>query len=193
VPASGAACLVDLTCGPTQVCLGGRCTARGGSKCATTAQCAAGTVCLGGTCQAGPPCIDDVVCTSLLGAGATCVAKGQKWCANAPDVACTNRADCPVCPSANGTALACRRQCEERRLKLYDSGHVEMTELFLDPDERDVHENGPIASFFSDPSGPYGSTMRALACCIDDWWPGEARGLPLCGAGSCPAQLACNQ
>jgi hypothetical protein len=194
VLASGAACLVDLECGPNELCLGGRCAARGGQNCASSAQCGAGAVCLAGTCQAGPPCIDDATCTSLLGAGATCAAKGQKWCTNAPDVACTSRAECPACPAVNGESTACRRQCQERRLKLYDNGgDGDMTDLFLDPDERDVHANGPVAGLLSNESGAYGPTIRSLACCIDDWWPGEVKDSSLCGGATCPAALACNQ
>jgi hypothetical protein len=191
----GAACVADLTCGPNAFCLGGTCTASGGQACATNANCPAGAVCLGGKCQAGPPCIDVATCTSLLGAGATCVAKGATWCANAPDVACTTRADCPACPTINGKATACRRQCEPRVLKMYDNGgSADMTDLFLDPDEHDVHQNGPVAALLSDEGGPYGATIRTLGCCIDDWWDGEIKGGSLCGpGGTCPAELTCNK
>jgi hypothetical protein len=80
-------------------------------------------------------------------------------------------------------------------LKMYDNGgSADMTDLFLDPDERDVHTNGPVAALFSDENGPYGPTLRTLACCIDDWWDGELRGGSLCDGGrTCPAELTCNK
>ncbi len=194
VLAKGAACVDDLGCGANEFCLGGVCTAHGGQKCTSSATCGAGAVCLAGTCQAGPPCIDDAACAALLGAGATCVAQGQSWCANAPDVACSDRSECPACPTANGLPTACRRLCEERHFKMYDNGaDGDMTDLFLDPDEIDVHENGPYASLFSAESGPYGSTIRTFACCIDAWWPGDVKDPTLCGGGTCPAALTCNQ
>ena len=188
-------CILDLECGVNGFCLGGRCAARGGQPCASKAACPAGAACFAGACQAGPPCIDDSACTGLLGPGATCVAKDTKWCANAPDVACTTGAQCPACPTINGHAIACRRQCEWRMLKMYDNGgNADMTDLFLDPDERDVHQAGPFAALLSDESGPYGATLQQLACCIDGWWPGDSKAASLCGAGaSCPAALTCNQ
>ena len=79
---------------------------------------------------------------------------------------------------------------------MYDNGgDADMTDLFLDPDEKDVHGSGPVASLLSDESGPYGATLRTLSCCIDDWWDGELRGGgTLCGpTDSCPAALTCNQ
>jgi len=119
----------------------------------------------------------------------------MKWCANAPDVACTTRADCPACPSAGGQPIPCRRQCQPRMLKMYDNGgNADMTDLFLDPDERDVHGGGSISALFSDEGGAYGATLRQLACCIDAWWAGEGHSGTLCGpADSCPAALTCNQ
>ncbi|MGH7895833.1 MAG: sulfatase family protein [Candidatus Binatia bacterium] len=186
------ACVTDAECASAQFCLEGRCTTRGGQGCGA---CPAGTVCLGGSCQAGPPCIDDATCSSLLAAPATCVAKDVRWCANAPDVACTGVNDCPDCPSINGRTIPCRRLCEPRMLKMYDhGGSADMTDLFLDPDERDVHTNGPVAALLSDESGPYGPSLRTLACCIDAWWDGELRGGSLCDAGrTCPAELTCNE
>ena len=77
---------------------------------------------------------------------------------------------------------------------MYDNGAgADMTDLFLDPDEHAVHEGGPFASLMSDENGPYGDTLRAMACCLDDWWPGEGHQLSMCGGGSCPAALTCNQ
>jgi arylsulfatase A-like enzyme len=182
-------CATDIQCGAGQFCLAGRCAAKSGQACATNATCPAGTVCLGNRCQ-GAPCVDDAPCKSLLGANGACVAKTTKWCANAPDVACTTSDQCPACP----TAGPCRRLCEPRRLKMYETGgNADMTDLFLDPDEQHVHENGPVAALLSDEGGPYGSTLRELACCIDDWWEGNLRIASICGGGTCPAELTCNQ
>jgi hypothetical protein len=190
VLAAAQSCALDLECGQGAFCLGGHCTSHGGASCGS---CPADTACIGGTCQAGAPCIDDDTCTALLKAPATCVAKDRTWCANAPDVACTTANDCPECPSSNGHDLPCRRLCQPRALKLYDEvSHGDMTDLFLDPDEQDVHENGPFAATFSSSSGPYGPTIRRMVCCIDDWWSGDFRGSSLC-QGGCPADLTCNQ
>ncbi len=188
----GAACTADTECGASEFCLGGFCAARGGPACGA---CPSGTVCLGGKCQAGPPCVDDATCATLLKAPAACVAKEATWCANAPDVACTAAPDCPECPTVNGHATACRRLCEPRMLKMYDTfGGADMTDLFLDPDEKDVHANGPVAALLSDESGPYGATLRRMACCLDDWWDAGLRGGSLCGPGdSCPVDLTCNE
>ena len=187
-------CASDLDCGLGEFCLGGRCATKSGQACATTATCPTGSACLGGRCVAGAPCIDDDVCQRLLGAGGTCVAKSEKWCTNAPDVACTSADTCPACPLANGHSVACRRKCEPRRLKMYDNGgNADMTDLFLDPDERDVPGAG-IASVLSNELGPYGGTIRQLACCLDGWWAGESGAVSLCGpSDSCPAALTCNQ
>ena len=195
VLSSAPACVADLTCGPNASCLGGRCTPRGGTACVTSTACAAGTTCLDGRCQSGLPCIDDTSCQRLLGAAGTCVAKEAKWCTNAPQVSCSTREECPSCPVVNGQEVACRRQCEPRRLKMYDNGgNADMTDLFLDPDERSVHGGGPVASIFSNESGAYGATIRQLACCLDDWWLGEGHSGTLCGAAdSCPDALTCNQ
>jgi len=192
---NAASCTLDVECGLGGFCLGGRCAPHGGQTCATTASCPAGAVCFAGACQAGPPCIDDTACTGLLGAGATCVAQSQKWCMNAPDVACSTVGECPACPTINGRSIACRRECEPRRLKMYDNGgNADMTDLFLDPDETDVHAAGPFAALLSDESGPYGATLRQLVCCIDGWWGGDAKASSLCGPGdSCPAAFTCNQ
>ena len=190
----GLPCLNDLTCGPNAFCLGDRCAAKGGQSCATSLGCPAGAVCLGGICQAGMPCIDDALCKTLLDPDAACVAKDTKWCTNAPDVACTTRAECPACPSINGHAIACRRQCEPRMLKMYDNvGDADMTDLFLDPDEHDVHRGGPIAGFLSDENGAYGDTIRQLVCCLDGWWSGDGRTSALCAGATCPAALTCNK
>ena len=79
--------------------------------------------------------------------------------------------------------------------KMYDNGgNADMTDLFLDPDERDVHAAGPFAAALSEESGPYGATIRQLACCLDGWWGGDSKASSLCGPGnSCPAALTCNQ
>ncbi len=195
VTGGGTACATDLECGAGAFCLGGQCAAKGGTSCSADAQCPAGTACLGGTCRAGPPCIDDGPCKALFGPAATCVAKDRKWCANAPDVACTADGDCPACPTINGKATACRRLCQARMLKMYDNGgSADMTDLFLDPDEVDVHAGGPVAARLSDESGPYGATLRAMSCCIQDWWDGELKSGSLCGPGDvCPVDLTCNQ
>jgi hypothetical protein len=192
---SGAACVSDLTCGGGEFCLGGHCVAQGGKPCGSSASCAAGSICLAGKCQAGPPCVDDATCTGLLGPGGACVAKEQKWCANAPDVACTTRTQCPECPSINGREIACRRLCQPRMLKMYDNGfNADMTDLFLDPDETDLKSPGAnsVAAILSNEAGPYGGTIQQFACCLDDWWSEFATGA-LCGGGSCPAALTCNQ
>jgi hypothetical protein len=78
---------------------------------------------------------------------------------------------------------------------MYDNGgDADMTDLFLDPDEHNVHEGGPFAGFMSDENGPYGDTLRTMACCLDDWWSGEGHQIStLCGGGTCPAALTCNQ
>jgi len=186
---NASACATDLQCGAGQYCLAGHCATKSGQGCATSTACPAGTVCLANKCQSAP-CVDDGLCKNLFGANAGCVAKTTKWCANAPDVACTTRDECPACP----TAAPCRRLCETRRLKMYEmGGNGDMTDLFLDPDERQVHENGPVAALLSDESGPYGTTLRQFACCIDDWWDGNLRGLSICGGETCPAALTCNQ
>ena len=64
---SAATCSVDGDCAAGNFCLGGYCTAKGGRRCASTAGCAAGAVCLSGVCRAGPSCVDDSACKSLLG------------------------------------------------------------------------------------------------------------------------------
>lgn len=193
VLANASACTTDLDCGSAGFCLEGRCAAKGGQGCGT---CPAGAVCLAGRCQAGPPCIDDTTCTALLKAPALCVAKSTTWCANAPDVACTSATQCPECPSINGRTVACRRICESRMLKMYDmGGSADMTDLFLDPDEQGVHGGAAgIAAVMSDENGPYGTTLRKLSCCLDDWWDAGLRSGSLCTASTpCPAELTCNQ
>jgi hypothetical protein len=132
----------------------------------------------------------------LLGPTAACVDKAVKWCANAPDVACTTASQCPECPSVNGRTVPCRRQCAGRSLKLYDNGgRADMTDLSLDPDERQIRSgvSGSWGTVLSAVNGPYGDTVKKLACCIDAWWPGEFRGTSMCGNAACPADLACNQ
>jgi hypothetical protein len=192
----GATCGTAADCADGSFCLGGRCTAEGGKTCASNASCPAGAICVGGTCQAGPPCIDDAACTALLGAGATCVDKTAKWCANAPDVACTTASQCPECPTINGRTVPCRRQCLARSLKLYDNGgRADMVDLSIDPDERQLRSGGVggWGALLSDLGGAYGNTIRSLVCCIDDWWPGEFQGGSLCANATCPSNLTCNE
>jgi hypothetical protein len=80
-------------------------------------------------------------------------------------------------------------------LKMYDNGfNADMTDLFLDPDETDLKSPGAnsVAAILSNEAGPYGGTIQQFACCLDDWWSEFATGA-LCGGGSCPAALTCNQ
>jgi hypothetical protein len=78
---------------------------------------------------------------------------------------------------------------------MYDNGgNADMTDLFLDPDEQDVHAGGPVAGPLSDENGPYGGTIRTFACCLDGWWAGDASASSFCAGGAtCPADLTCNQ
>jgi len=198
VLAAAAACAADTDCGAAEFCLGGHCTASAGQACTTSASCPVGARCLDGKCVAGPPCIDDAACTALLGADAVCAAKDGLWCANAPDVACGTVADCPACPTLGGQPTACQRRCEPHRLKLYldSGGGGSMTDLFGDLDERGLHDGGAgrLATLLSDESGPYGATIRSLACCLDDWWTPTLHAPSPCGPGDqCPVALTCNR
>ena len=81
---------------------------------------------------------------------------------------------------------------------------MQLTDLFIDPDERGLYgERGnPISgidpstliSDLSSVSGPYGGAIRRMNCCIDAWWPEVvATSGTECTAGySCPADLACD-
>lgn len=197
--AASPACTGDADCGPNGACAMGRCLATGESGCTRTSQCPPGAACLAGRCQVAPPCLNDATCARLLpGQGASCAAKGQGWCRNAPLRACSTAGDCPSCPLSNGKAVACGRVCEPRVLKLYlppgDGGSLQLVDLFADPDERSRTGRtvDPALNAISDPAGPYGDDIRAMACCVDEWWPEGRRGGSFCPAGgTCPADLSC--
>ena len=146
-------------------------------------------------------CFDDGDCAALLGAGYTCAGQAQRWCRNAPNVACGTNADCPVCPSVDGSPVPCGRLCEARILKFYATpGSVpgpELSDLFLDPDEKGLHQGDPtsLVTALSNPTGGYATLMARMNCCIDAWWPQIVSETgTLCTTGlSCPADLTCNQ
>ncbi len=193
------ACADDAACGPGHFCLGGRCTVSGAeSVCGTAGDCPAGALCIGARCRMAPSCVGDDDCASLLGADYACVGKEQRWCRNAPNVACGAAADCPACPSVNGSPVPCARVCEARTLKLYLGGGgppVELTDLFLDPDERGLHnpQSNTVTQSMTDAAG-YAGLRSRLSCCVDDWWDGGTGATTACGPGfSCPADLTCNQ
>jgi len=101
---------------------------------------------------------------------------------------------CPAGPGA--TAAPCSRLCEARQLKLYvEEPTLELTDLFLDPDEHGLHggieAEGTIAHDLSKSTGGYASTMSRLECCVDAWWPAGAIGSTC--SGSCPADFVCNE
>ncbi len=202
VPADTAACGSSDDCDAGAACIGGRCVGTAANGCSATSQCEAGSVCLAGRCRPAPACIDDSTCADLLpGQDATCEAKGQGWCRNAPNQACGSASECPACPTINGAEVPCHRVCEPRVLKLYLStgSSPNLVDLFADPDEKGRYTgpNDPAKTLIqqmSSMTGPYGKTVRNMNCCIDDWWPEGARGGTLCtGAASCPADLTCNQ
>ena len=96
---------------------------------------------------------------------------------------CSTNADCPACPAGPGaTPPPCSRLCEARELKLYvEAPTLELTDLFLDPDEHGLHAGlegaGTVARDLSAPGAAMPSTMSRLECCVDDWWPdGRRRG-----------------
>jgi hypothetical protein len=191
-------CTSDGQCGLNATCLGGHCVSGAETVCSSSSQCRQGAVCLGGRCRGGPSCVDDATCASLFPIGhSACVESGAKWCGNAPSVRCATDADCPACAGGPGpTPAPCRRLCEARQLKLYISApKLELTDLFLDPDEHGLHGGleveGTIAFDLSRPNGPYTSTMRRLECCVDAWWPQGASGSTC--SGGCPADFSCNQ
>ena len=200
--ASSQACTTAADCGGGQFCVGGFCAADAGATiCATNGQCPAGATCLGGKCRMAPACISDADCTALVGPGHVCGGKAEKWCRNAPNVACGSSADCPVCPIAGSSPVPCARLCEARSLKLYatpglSTNNVQLTDMFVDPDEKDVFTGNAAAlvTQMSKLPGPYADSIRRMNCCIDDWWPEVvAETGTQCTSGySCPADLSCN-
>jgi hypothetical protein len=195
------ACTTSADCSANRFCLGGFCAIDSATPCASNAACGAGALCLDGTCHIGPVCLDDSDCTGMFGPTYVCTAKQQKWCRNAPNVACSTANDCPVCAGPGPTPPACARLCETRSLKLYVQpgalASVQLADLFLDPDEFGL-ESGNTASLINDMSkipGPYAAAMRRLNCCIDDWWPDiVGQSGTTCQAGdSCPADFVCNE
>jgi len=193
------ACDTDQDCGSGITCLGGHCAATLESACSSTASCPSGALCLGGRCRIAPSCIDDGTCVALFpGRHSACAEKETKWCRNAPGVRCNTRDDCPVCPAGPGaTAAPCSRLCEARQLKLYvEEPTLELTDLFLDPDEHGLHAGtegaGTVSYDLSRPGGAYADTMSRLSCCVRDWWPDATTAASVC-TGSCPADFACNE
>ncbi len=194
-------CTTSAECGAGQFCVGGFCAADVPStSCLSNAQCPAGAACLGQKCRMAPACIDDADCSALVGAGYVCGGKAEKWCRNAPNVACGSNADCPVCPTFGSSPVPCSRLCEARTLKLYVSpgtaAAVQLSDLFLDPDEDGLHSGDPtkMVTQVSSLGGPYANAIRRMNCCIDAWWP-EIVGQSgtQCSAGyTCPADLACD-
>ncbi len=192
------ACGTDAECGAGAICLGGHCAASAEPACGGPGQCPGGSVCLGGRCRVAPACVDDANCAAIFPSGHfACVEPETKWCRNAPDVRCGSNADCPVCPAGPGpTPPPCSRLCEARQLKLYISTpSLEMTDLFLDPDEHGLHAgiegDGTVARDLSASTSGYASTMSRLECCVDAWWPAGASGSTC--SGSCPADFVCNE
>ena len=191
------ACGTDANCGAGAICLGGHCAASAEPACSGPAQCPSGAACLGGRCRVAPACIDDANCAAIFPSGHfACVEPETKWCRNAPDVRCGSNADCPVCAAGPGpTPPPCSRLCEARQLKLYITPALELTDLFLDPDEHGLHggmqAEGTIANDLSRSSGGYAGTMSRLECCVDAWWPAGAIGSTC--SGSCPADFVCNE
>jgi hypothetical protein len=200
--ASAQACTTAADCGSGQFCAGGFCaTDAGETTCTTTAQCPAGATCLGGKCRMAPACTDDSDCTDLVGAGYVCGGKAEKWCRNAPNVACGSNTDCPVCPTFGSSPVPCARLCESRQLKFYvtpgtSANNVQLTDQFLDPDEKDLFTGEPSAlvTQMSKLTGPYAGAIRRMNCCVDDWWPEivAESGTQCTFGNSCPADLACN-
>jgi hypothetical protein len=198
---ANAACATSANCAGGQFCVGGHCAIDAPStNCVSNAQCAAGAACLGGKCRTGPACTEDSDCAALLGAGYVCGGKPEKWCRNAPNARCAQNSDCPVCPTFGSSPVPCSRLCEARSLKFYVSpgatANVQMSDLFLDPDEEGVHTGsaGTLVDSMSNLAGPYAGTLRRLNCCVDDWWPEiVAESGTQCTAGfPCPADLTCD-
>jgi hypothetical protein len=193
------ACTTSANCPAGQFCVGGRCAINAPSTgCTTNAQCAAGAACLGSQCRTAPACTEDSDCTALLGAGYVCRGKPEKWCRNAPNAACNQHADCPVCPTVGSSPVPCSRLCEARTLKFYvspgASANVQMSDLFLDPDEKGLHTGnaGTLVDSMSDLAGPYGGALRRMNCCVDAWWPEIVGQSGTQCSGVCPADLTCD-
>ncbi|HEV7730531.1 MAG TPA: sulfatase-like hydrolase/transferase [Candidatus Binatia bacterium] len=202
VPAGAPSCASTTDCAQGSACIAGSCIVTSTGSCTTAAQCQSGAMCVAGKCRVAPTCLDDSTCADLLpDQDATCGAKGQGWCRNAPDQTCGASSDCPVCPTVNGIEVPCGRVCAPRLLKLYLStgGAPELVDLSLDPDEvgRFTGPNDAAKitiQQMSSVTGPYGKTVRNMNCCIDDWWADGARGGTLCsGEAACPADLVCNK
>jgi hypothetical protein len=198
---SNAPCTTSGACGGGQFCVGGFCAADVASTpCTTNAQCAEGAACLGDQCRMAPACLDDADCARLVGPGYVCGGGAEKWCRNAPNVACGSRDDCPICPTFGSSPVPCARLCEARSLKLYVNpgaiAGVQLSDLFLDPDEHGLHsgDSSTLIGTMSDLDGPYQSAIRQMNCCIDAWWPdvvGQS-GTQCMGGASCPADLSCD-
>jgi hypothetical protein len=195
------ACTTSAECGAGQFCVGGFCAPDAdGAGCSSNAQCSPGAACIGNKCRMAPACTGDSDCTALVGAGYVCGGKAEKWCRNAPDVSCSANADCPVCPTVGSSPIPCSRLCESRVLKLYVSpgaaAPVELSDLFLDPDEDGLHSGDPskLVTQLSSLSGPYAGAIRRLNCCIDAWWPDivSQSGTQCTSGNTCPADFACD-
>lgn len=190
-------CATNAQCGAGEFCLGGHCMPAAEPACTTSAQCPTGAACLGKKCRVAPACLTDTECSAFFPSGTFgCVEPETKWCRNAPNQACSTHSDCPACPDGG----ACARVCEARSLKFYDgtgtlNGKAEVSDLFLDPDERRVHGTGPgdLIHDMGSISGPYASAIRGAGCCLDDWWASPARAGVLCNGGVCPTAMTCNQ
>src|SRR5262249_27814715 len=143
---SNTACTTSSDCGAGKFCVGGFCAIDADeASCATNAQCAAGAVCLGGRCRMAPACTADSDCGALLGGTYVCRGKAEKWCRNDPNATCDTANDCPVCPTFGSSPVPCGRLCEARSLKFYvnPGPTVQLTDLFLDPDEKGIHTGEP--------------------------------------------------
>jgi hypothetical protein len=74
---------------------------------------------------------------------------------------------------------------------------AELTDLFLDPDEKGLHQGDPstLVTAMSSSTGGYSNLMARMNCCIDGWWPEiVSQTGTLCAAGmSCPPDLTCNE
>jgi hypothetical protein len=194
------ACTTAADCAVGEFCVGGFCATDAASTvCSTSAQCPAGAACLGSRCRMAPACLSDGDCAALVGGGSVCAGKAETWCRNAPNAACSTNEDCPVCPTIGSSPVPCSRLCETRSLKFYanpGTANVQLTDLFLDPDEVDLGKGvtGSLVKSLSDVGGPYAGAMKRMNCCIDDWWPqAAAESGTICSAGfSCPADLTCD-
>lgn len=201
---AAASCTTSAQCGGSAFCLGGHCMPKAEPACSKDADCPAGSLCLGRQCRVGPSCMENSDCASMFPGGSyACVQRETKWCRNAPDVACSTIADCPVCPTWPGASspYPCNRTCEPRQLKFYAipggaADSVELSDIFLDPDEKGLHGKfpGTVVEDMSSMLGPYGDMMRRANCCLDDWWPAVAELGTQCSPGySCPSSMTCYQ